>query len=233
MQGLELPEVERAVVQCAGQAKAVNPPAPSLAGAVAFVHPAGLRHGDVRLIQHQQVILREEVQEGAGARAGRAGGQVPRVILDAGAEPHLLHHLQVVFGAHLDPLRLQQFAVLLEPRDALAQLLPNGQHRRPQLGRGGDELLARVNGHGFQRLQLVAGQRLKPGDALNLVPEELHPQSVLAAGGAELHRIPAHAELAARRTRCRCGCIAGPPAGGGSGRGRSSRPARIGMTIAS
>ena len=48
--------------------------------------------------------------------------QVPRVVLDAAAEAHLLQHLQVVVGPHPDALRLEVPAVLLKPGDALLQL---------------------------------------------------------------------------------------------------------------
>ena len=68
----------------------------------------------------------------------------------------------------------------------------------PQLLGGRDELLAGIDRDRLQRLQLVPGQRLEPRDALDLVAEELDAQGVLAPGGAELDRVAAHAELAAR-----------------------------------
>ena len=39
---------------------------------------------------------------------------MPRVVLDARAEPDLTHHLDVVAGAHPQPLRLQQLALILQ-----------------------------------------------------------------------------------------------------------------------
>ena len=49
-----------------------------------------------------------------------------------GAHADLAHHLEVVGGAHAQPLRLEQLAVLLEPRQPLGQLgldaLDRGAH---------------------------------------------------------------------------------------------------------
>ena len=91
----------------------------ALAGCVALVHPADLRDGDVRLVDDQQEVLREVIQQGGGCRARRAPIDMPRVVLDAGAESDLTHHLDVVLGAHPQPLGFQQLALLLQ----LGQLL--------------------------------------------------------------------------------------------------------------
>ena len=57
---------------------------------------------------------------------------------------------------------------------------------------------------GFERLDLVAGQRLEARDALDFLAEKFHAQAVLASGGADFHRVAAHAEIGRARTRCRC-----------------------------
>ena len=45
-----------------------------------------------------------------------------RVVLDAGAEADLAHHLDVVGGAHAQPLRLQQLALPVQLGQPLLQL---------------------------------------------------------------------------------------------------------------
>ena len=65
-------------------------------------------------------VLGEEIEQRVRPRPGLAAGQVARVVLDPLAEPHLLHHLDVVFGAHPEALRLDELALLLEPLDPLA-----------------------------------------------------------------------------------------------------------------
>jgi hypothetical protein len=41
---------------------------------------------------------------------------MPRIVLDAGTEPDLTHHLDVVLGAHPQSLRFQQLALLFQLR---------------------------------------------------------------------------------------------------------------------
>jgi hypothetical protein len=60
-----------------------------LARAVAVVHAADLRNGGVALVDHEEEVLREEVDEARGPSAGLAVAEVQRVVLDPVAEPHL------------------------------------------------------------------------------------------------------------------------------------------------
>ena len=41
---------------------------------------------------------------------------MPRVVLDPAAEAHFLQHFEIVFCAHLQPLRFEQFALRFEAR---------------------------------------------------------------------------------------------------------------------
>ena len=94
-----------------------------LAGPVALVLAVELRHGDVGLVDDQQVVLGEEVEQGVGRLAGGPAVDVAGVVLDAVAEADLPHHLQVVLGAHAQALGLEQLALLLEPGQPLLQLV--------------------------------------------------------------------------------------------------------------
>ena len=196
LERLKFLEAQRPVVQRARQAKTVLDQH-RLARAVALVHAADLGHRRVRFVNDQQVIFRKEIEQRARARAGRASAEVAGIILNPGAETHFLHHLKVIFGAHLKPLGFEQLAVLLKPTDALAQFLANRQQRRAQLLGGCDELFARINRDGGKRFDLVAGQRLEARDPFDFVAEKLDPQGVFAASGAKLDCIAAHAKLAA------------------------------------
>ena len=118
---LELLEAQRAVVEGARQAEAELDQV-VLAGHVAVVHAAQLRDGDVALVDDAEEILREVVEQRVRRRAGRAAVQVARVVLDAGAEADLADHLQVVAGALLQALGLEQLAFLVELGEPLLQL---------------------------------------------------------------------------------------------------------------
>ena len=109
----ELLPGERAVVHRGGQPEAVFDQI-ALARHIALVHAADLRDGHMRLVDDQQEILGEVVQQRRRRGSGRAAVDMTRVVLDAGAEADLADHLQVVLGAHAQPLRLEQFALPIQ-----------------------------------------------------------------------------------------------------------------------
>ena len=111
--GLELIPLQRPVVERARQPEPVLDER-ALAGGVALVHGADLRHGHMRLVDHDQVVIGEVVEQ-AGRLARRASVDVRVVVLDSGAEADLLHHLEVERRAHAELLRLEQLALALEP----------------------------------------------------------------------------------------------------------------------
>src|SRR5206468_9322842 len=103
----ELLEIERAVVERRGEAEAELDQR-FLAGSVSPVHAADLRHGDVALVDDEQVVFREVVEQRVGRLPRGPAVQVPRVVLDAGGEAHLGEQLEVVARALLQALRLEQ-----------------------------------------------------------------------------------------------------------------------------
>jgi len=116
---LPLFELERAIVERARQAEPVLHQR-LLARAVAAVHRADLRDGLVRLVQDHQEVFGEIIDERRRWVAGSSTREMARVVLDAVAEPHLLHHLDVVHRSLLDPLLLDELRVLVEGVDPLA-----------------------------------------------------------------------------------------------------------------
>jgi hypothetical protein len=122
-----------------------------LARAVALVHTAELRHRLMRLVDEDDEVVREVVDQRVGRRARGAAVEDPRVVLDPGAEAHLLEHLHVVLGALAQTVRLQQLALALELLAALAQLVLHLDDRalhdvvgRYVMGRGPDVDMAEV-----------------------------------------------------------------------------------------
>ena len=71
---------------------------------------------------HEQEVVGEVVEQRERRLAGLAAVDGARVVLDAVAVPDLGHHLEVVLGAHPQPLGLEQLALLLEPGQPLLQL---------------------------------------------------------------------------------------------------------------
>ena len=69
------------VVERAGKPKAVFDQR-QLARAIAFVHPADLRHGLVGLVDEADKIIGEVIQQAVGALAAPAAIEDARVVLD-------------------------------------------------------------------------------------------------------------------------------------------------------
>ena len=193
---LELVEAQGAVVQAAGQTEAVFGQG-DLAGAVALVHAADLRHRDVGLVDDAEEVLREVVDEGVGRLARRAAVQMPRVVLDAGAKSHGLQHLQVVVHAHLQALGLQELPLFLELHKALAQLVLNRAEGLVHLRARRNVVGSRPDGQRLVGVQHLAGDLVDLVDGLDLVPPELDADGMVGVGREHVQRIAPHAEGAA------------------------------------
>ena len=102
-----------------------------------------------------------------------AAVDVPRVVLDARAEPDLLHHLDVVVGAHPQPLRLQQLALALELGQPLLELLLDGRDRVRHPLRTRHVVRGREDPQRVDLADDVTGQRMHVVERLDLVAEEL------------------------------------------------------------
>lgn len=169
---LELLPLERTVVHRRGQAEAVLDER-ALAGGVALVHRADLRHGHVRLVDHDEEVVGEVVEEAVRRLARLAAVDVPGVVLDARAESDLLHHLEVERGAHPEPLGLEQLALLLEIGEPHLELLLDRVDRAVHDVLAGDVVRTGEDGDGVELAHDVAGERVQGVQRLDLVPEHL------------------------------------------------------------
>ena len=192
----ELLPLERPVVSSAGQAEAMLDQH-LLATLVAVVHRLQLAAGDVALIHHQQPVVGEVIDQAFRWRARFATSQVTGVIFHAVAVAHLLQHLQVVGGALLQPLGLQQPALAIEQIEALAQFGADRLDRIGQTLLGGHEVFGRVDVDRLQALQDLAGGGVHVADRLHLVAEQLDAHQPIFVGRADLEHVAAHAEAAA------------------------------------
>ncbi len=192
----ELLPLQRAVVHRRGQPEAVLDQGP-LARGVALVHGADLRHGDVRLVDDQEEVLREVVEQGVRRGAGLAAVEVHRVVLDPGAGADLAQHLQVVGGAHAQPLGLQQLALLLHPGEGLLQLLLDVGDRALHPLRTGHVVRGREDVHGVVLADDLAGERVQRVQRLDLVAEHLDPDGQLLVDREDLDGVAPDPEGAA------------------------------------
>ncbi len=192
----ELLPLERAVVHRTGQAEAVLDEG-ALARSIPLVHRTDLRDGHVGLIDHHKEVLGEVVEEAVGRFAGRTAVDVTRVVLDAVAEPDLLHHLDVERGAHTQPLRFKKFALTLELAQPLGELFFD-RHDSALHGVGTRRIVGcGENRHCIEPADDVTGERVQRVDRLDLVAKHLDTDGVLFVDRDDLDGVATHAELAA------------------------------------
>ena len=167
-----------------------------LAAPVALVLAVQLGHGDVGLVDDDEEVVGEEVEEGVRRLARTPAVDGRRVVLDAVAVADLLHHLEVVLGAHPEALGLEELALLLELGQLLLQLGLDADRGVGQAVLAGDVVGGRVDGQVLVLGHLLAGERVDDGDGLDLVAEERDAHRRLVVGGMHLERVAPHPELA-------------------------------------
>ena len=167
-----------------------------LAGAVPFVLAVELGDHDVGLVQHHQEVVGEEVEQGVGGLAPGPTVDGTGVVLDPVAEADLLHHLQVVAGAHAQALGLEQLALLLELLQPLLQLDLDALDGQAHPLVAGDVVAGRQDHQLVDDIELLAGERVDQHDALDLVAEHLDADGVLLVGGVHLEGVAPHPEAA-------------------------------------
>ena len=86
------------------------------------MHPADLRHGLVAFVHEDDRVLGKIVEQRRRRFPGRAAGQVARVVLDPVAVADLPDHLEVEHRPLVQPLGLEELALVLEERAALFEL---------------------------------------------------------------------------------------------------------------
>ena len=166
----------------------------AFAGHIALIHAADLRHGHMRLVDDEQEVLREVVQQRRRGGTRGAAVDMPGVILDAGAEPDLTHHLDVVVGAHPQPLGLQQFAPVLQVRQTLGEFGLDARDGLRHPLRSGDVVRGREDPQRVHLSDDVAGERVQVVQRLDLVAEELDAYRQFFIGGDDLDGVAADPE---------------------------------------
>ncbi len=196
----ELVEAQRPVVERRREAEAVVDER-LLARAVALVHPADLRHRLVRLVDEDQHVLREVVEQRERVRARRATLEDPRVVLDPGAEPELLHHLEVVLGALPQAVRLEHLPLALEHLEPLLELVADVDDRALDRRARRDVLRRRPDRDVVELREHLARQRIEVRDRLHLVAEEGDAVRGLLVRRLDLEHVALHPEAPATEHR--------------------------------
>src|ERR1700722_19345879 len=105
------------------------------------------------------------------------------VIFDTTAEAHLLHHFEIEFCAHLNPLRFKELSVCFKPFNSVIEFFPDGSQRPLHFFVWGHELLCWIKNEPVQFFQCLAGQRIEAGNQVNFVAEKFDADRFLIEGG--------------------------------------------------
>src|SRR5438093_1700546 len=199
---LELRERERAVVERARQTEAVVDQ-DLLPRAVAEIHPAHLRNGDVGLVDEREEIRREVIEKGPRTAPRRPAREVTRVILDPGAGPRLAEHLEIEVGALSQALGLEQPVRVLELLHTVDELDLDVLDRFQKLLARRDEVPGRVDVDLVALCKHLSGERVELRDPLDVVAKELDAHRELLIGRLDLERVPSDPELPAHEVGVR------------------------------
>src|SRR5262249_49675583 len=121
-----------------------------------------------------------------------------RVVLDAVAEAHLLHHLDVVESPLLEALLLEEAALLVEEVEPLPERLADLADRAAHLLLRRDVVRPRKDGVALERALHAAADGIDLPDRLDRIAEELDANRGLElVRGEDLDHVAAHAERAA------------------------------------
>ncbi len=169
-----------------------------------MVHPAHLRDRDVRLVDHEQPVLREVVEQRRRRLAGLPPREVAGVVLDAVAVAELGEHVEVEHGALRQALRLEQLAGGGQLLGALVQLGADVHQRLVDHPPGDDVVRGRVDREArVHLLEHGAAQRVDAADALDGAVEELDAHRVVVVRRVDLEHVAAHPERARHEVELR------------------------------
>ncbi|OPX86898.1 MAG: hypothetical protein A4E52_01470 [Pelotomaculum sp. PtaB.Bin013] len=186
---------QRTVVESGRQPEAVLHQG-LLAGAVPFVHAAHLWYRHVGLVNKHDKILGKVVQQGIGSLSRRSSRQMPRIVFNPAAEPHLPHHFKIVVGALLQTLRFKQFFFRAQLGQPLFQLSFYGYDSPVHPLPGGGVVACRKDRHVLTLPDYFPGQHIELEHLFHFVTEKIHPDCLFRGGHREnLQHVAPHPEL--------------------------------------
>jgi hypothetical protein len=140
----------------------------------------------MRFVDHQKRIRRQVIEQRRRWLARRLAGEMPGVVLDTVAVPHLGHHFQVELGTLRQALRLDQLVLRVQLLQALLELELDGIHRAEHALPRGRVVRLRVHRIAHHLAQAFAGERIEHAQLLDLAIEQFDAQR-LAVGFRREH----------------------------------------------
>ena len=168
----EFVKFQRTVIKGGGETKAILHKAffPRAVG----IHGADLRQRNMTFIDKKHEILRKIIKQGHRRTADGTSADYAGIVFDAGAKAKLLHHFNIVIGALLDTLSLNELAVFFKPRNTLVALAANFLNCGSHLLLGGYIVAGGINGNVSQNARSLSGHGVELTYAVDLVAEKLN-----------------------------------------------------------
>ena len=151
----------------------------------------------VRFVNHQQVVLREEVQQGVRWFAWFPAVHVTGIVFNPVGITHLPHHLDVVGCPLLEAFCFQQLSLVGKLLDLFFHILLDFRQGYVHNVLVGHEVGGREDRNFLPVALHFAGQGVDFPDPVNFIPKELNPECGFTVGSRkDFHHVTVYPEPA-------------------------------------
>ena len=168
----------------------------SLTSPVATIHSTDLRHTDVTLVNHHQIVFWEEVEQTVGSLTGLSSVKVSGIVLNTRTMAQFLDHLHIIFYAFLDALGLDAVTHFLEESHLFHQIVLNLTDGNICLLLRCHKQVSRIEFILLKRYQTVHRHSIQFLQCVYLVVPKRDTQNHLTIGHCHVHRITFYTEAA-------------------------------------
>ena len=167
--------------------------------AVTCILAMQLRHCDMALIDHEQIIVREIVEQRERRLARLTSVDVHRIVLNPRAVTDLGHHLEVILGTHPQPLCLKQLLFTFKLAQAGLQFGLNARNRSSHTLNTCDIVRRRKDIRTRQLFQRLARDRVNTSETIDRVTKHLDAKNRFFVRRMHLDRVAAHPEFSTNK----------------------------------
>ena len=187
-------KIQRTVIFCRWKAESIVHQR-RFSWLVAKIHTSYLWHRNVRLINHNQIVIPEVIHQGIRRLSRLQSGQMTGIVLNTGTKTGLFHHLQIKVRPFTDSLCLKKLVFTFKIRHLFFHFLFNGLRCLQDPLHWNNIMRCRVQSNVVQFSSNLPGQYIHLRDPINLIPEEFHPdRHIRFICRNNLHHISPHPE---------------------------------------
>ena len=192
---VKLFEVQRPVVECAGQPESVVHQG-LFSGTVSGIHGTYLRQCDMAFIDDQEKVFREVIQQSVRHTPRRSAGENTGIVLNAAAKADLFQHLHVVLCPLLNTLCLNQLVMIGEPCHSFQHLPANLRDGFGDFFAAYHIVRCRQNRRILHDGSNFTGDDIDLTNAVDFISEIFYTDCLICGGcRKDLHHIATHPKL--------------------------------------